>query len=135
VELALILPVLLLIVMFAVDFGRVFYAWVTVTNATRVAANYAAAYPDKPYPHAEYDALVLGETPDDSVCPVVIDTYNPTFIDGLDAGTSNHDMGDSAQVSVSCTFRILTPIIGSILSNTVTVGSQSTFPIRPGAAT
>jgi Flp pilus assembly protein TadG len=134
VELALILPVILLIVMFALDFGRAFYSWVTVTNAARVAANYAAANPNKAYPNASYSSLVQAETPDDGICPVLVNTYNPTFIDGPDAGVFDRDMGDSARVSVSCTFRILTPIVGSILTNAITVGSQATFPIRPGVA-
>lgn len=134
VELALILPVLLLVVMFALDFGRAFYSWVTVTNAARVAANYAAANPDKTYPNAAYTTLVQNETPDDAVCPVVANTFNPTYIDGPDAGTFSRDMGDSARVSVSCTFRMLTPIIGAVLTNSITIGSQTTFPIRPGVA-
>ena len=132
-EFALILPVILLIVLVAVDFGRAFYAWVTVTNATRVAANYAAGLPDDTYPSADYSALVQGETPDDSICPVVINTYNPAFIDGPDTGTFAKDVGDSAQVSVSCTFRVLTPVIGAIVGNAITIGARSTFPIRVGA--
>lgn len=131
-EFALILPVLLLILMFALDFGRVFYSWVTVTNASRVAANYAATNPDQTYPNADYTAVVQGETPDDAICPVIANTYDPTFVDGPDAGTFNRDLGDSARVSVSCNFRILTPIIGSILSNSLVVSASSTFPIRPG---
>ena len=114
------------------DFGRAFYSWVTITNATRVAANYAAANPTEAYPNGTYTALVQGETPDDSICPVVANTYNPTFIDGPDAGTSSKDQGDSARASVSCSFRILTPVIGSILSNAVTMSASSTFPIRKG---
>jgi hypothetical protein len=97
-----------------------------------VAANYAAANPNASYPNADYTALVQGETPDDAICPVVINTYTPTFIDGPDDGTSSRDLGDSARVSVSCNFRVLTPIIGAILSNSVIVGASATFPIRPG---
>ncbi|CAN5198787.1 hypothetical protein BH23CHL9_BH23CHL9_04030 [soil metagenome] len=46
VELALILPLLLLLLLGAIDFGRVFFGWVAVTNASRVGANYAATHPD-----------------------------------------------------------------------------------------
>jgi Flp pilus assembly protein TadG len=133
VELALILPVLLLIVLVAVDFGRVFYSWITVTNASRVAASYASGEANATYPNAKYTALVQAETPDDAICPVVANTYDPDYIDGPDAGTFAGDVGDSVRVSVSCTFRMLTPIIGSILSNSITVGSESTFPVRSGA--
>ena len=131
VELALILPVILLIVMFAVDFGRAFYSWVTITNATRVGANYAAANPNDAYPNAPYTALVQAEALN-AICPIT-GTFNPTFLDGSDAGTATKNLGDSARVAVSCNFRVLTPVIGSILSNTVQISASSAFPIRTGA--
>jgi hypothetical protein len=52
------------------------------------------------------------------------------FIDGPDAGTFKRDLGDSAQVAVSCSFRILTPIVGSIVGNGLNMSASSTFPIR-----
>ncbi|MEX0710418.1 MAG: TadE/TadG family type IV pilus assembly protein [Chloroflexota bacterium] len=128
-ELALVLPVLLLIVMFALDFGRAFYSWVTITNATRVGANYAASHPGDTYPNDDYTSAVQAEALN-AICPVVAGTYNPSFIDGPDAGTFNRDLGDSAQVSVSCTFKILTPVIGSIVGNGLVMSASSTFPIR-----
>ena len=42
VELALITPVLLLLLLGATDFGRVYFAHVSVTNAARNGADYAA---------------------------------------------------------------------------------------------
>ena len=42
VEFALVLPVLLLMVLTALDFGRLFPGWVVINNAARVGANYAA---------------------------------------------------------------------------------------------
>ena len=132
VELALVLPVILLLVMMALDFGRAFYSWVTITNATRVGANYAAANPSDAYPNGPYTALVQNEALN-SICPTIAGTYNPTYIDGPDTGTSNKNLGDSARVSVGCSFRILTPIIGSVLGNAVTMTASSTFPIRVGA--
>ena len=42
----IILPVLLLLVMGALDLGRVFYGWVVLNNAARVGANYAALHAD-----------------------------------------------------------------------------------------
>jgi len=47
VEFALVLPLLLVLLLMAVDFGRVYFGWVTLTNASRVGANYAAAPPDR----------------------------------------------------------------------------------------
>jgi Flp pilus assembly protein TadG len=45
VELALVLPVLLLITMGVVDFGRVFQTYVAVVNAARDGARYCALHP------------------------------------------------------------------------------------------
>jgi Flp pilus assembly protein TadG len=45
-ELAVILPVLLLLVLGAVDFGRVYFAYVSVTNGARNGAQYAALSPE-----------------------------------------------------------------------------------------
>src|SRR5205823_14873209 len=46
VEFAIILPVLALLLMLALDFGRVFFGWVALINAARIAANAAAVSPD-----------------------------------------------------------------------------------------
>ncbi|MFQ5945132.1 MAG: TadE/TadG family type IV pilus assembly protein [Anaerolineae bacterium] len=46
VELALLLPVLLLIFLGTTDFGRVYFAKVAITNAARVGARYGSLNPD-----------------------------------------------------------------------------------------
>ena len=43
-ELALVLPIVLLLVLVTVDFGRAFFGWVTLNNMARVGANYAALH-------------------------------------------------------------------------------------------
>lgn len=43
VELALVFPLLLLILLGIIDFGRVYFAYVTITNASREGARYASA--------------------------------------------------------------------------------------------
>jgi Flp pilus assembly protein TadG len=45
VELVIILPILLIILLGVIDFGRVFYAYVTITNAAREGARYGSMYP------------------------------------------------------------------------------------------
>ena len=42
VEFALLFPVFLLILVVAIDFGRVYLGWVNLQNMARIAANYAA---------------------------------------------------------------------------------------------
>lgn len=45
VELALVIPILLLLVFGAVDFGRAYYAGLEVTNAAHAGAEYGSQYP------------------------------------------------------------------------------------------
>lgn len=45
VEFALVLPVLLILVGGAVDFGRCFYTHIAVTNAARAGAEFASTHP------------------------------------------------------------------------------------------
>lgn len=47
VEFALLLPLLLIILLGVVDFGRVYFAYVSVTNAARNGAEYASASTEK----------------------------------------------------------------------------------------
>src|SRR6185437_10682149 len=42
VEFALILPVLLLLTLIAVDFGRVYLGWINLQNMARIAADFGA---------------------------------------------------------------------------------------------
>ena len=39
VEMAVMLPILLLLLLLAIDVGRVFFGWVALNNAARIAAN------------------------------------------------------------------------------------------------
>lgn len=131
-ELALVLPVILLIVMLALDFGRAFFSWVTITNASRAAANYVAINPNDAYPNATYTARLNQELTTNQICPLTGST-SPTYIDGPDANATAKDFGDSVRVSISCNFRILTPVVGSIVGNNLPMSAASTFPIRVGA--
>ena len=46
VEFALVLPLLLLVILGVMDFGRMFYTKMVLTNAAREGANYLAYYPE-----------------------------------------------------------------------------------------
>jgi Flp pilus assembly protein TadG len=55
VEFALAAPFLLILMLGVIDFGRVYFAYVSVTNSARTGADYAAANCD---PSCEADDLV-----------------------------------------------------------------------------
>src|SRR3954469_8162081 len=116
-EFALTLPVVLLLVLFGLDFGRVFLGWVTLTNAAREAANFAAMNPTAWGLHpsatvqAEYARLVAAETTGAN-CTMPNPVPVPTFPNGT-------SLGSPANVQITCQFHLITPVIGNILGNLV----------------
>jgi len=127
VEFALILPVLLLLVMMALDLGRVFLAAVTINNTARVGARFAAAYPEawSVTPdlarQADYEARIAAEWAD-------IDCDKQTPVPGPVFGGSM-TIGQPVTVTLTCTFHVLTPIISDILGNTVVLTGRAIIPI------
>jgi hypothetical protein len=118
-------------VLFGVDFGRVFLGWVTLNNAVREAANFAAinptawTSPGSPTAQAEFNRLINAES-DEINCTLPTTLPDPTF----PAGT---DLGSPAVVSITCEFSLITPLIGSILGSPLDVTAAASFPIRSGA--
>jgi hypothetical protein len=129
-EFALTVPFALLMVLFGLDFGRVFLGWVSLNNAAREAANYAAMNPDAwslPYNYAvqaEYARLVETEAANIN-CTLEDPIPDPTFA----SGTS---IGAPAAVSLTCGFHLITPFIGMITGNPIPVSASSAFPVRAG---
>ncbi len=133
VEFALVLPVLLLIVLFALDFGRAFFAWVSLNNAARVAANYAAINPKawagsgNAVQKAQYSQLI-GDDFDALSCPLADPAPPPSF----PGGTS---LGGTAEVRLTCNFGLVTPIIGDLFKGGLPISASAVFPIRTGIVT
>ena len=130
VEFALSAPVVLLMVLFGVDFGRVFLGWVTLTNAARTAANFAAINPTawgalpNSAAQAEFVNRINNET-DGINCVLPNPLPIPTFPNGS-------ALGSPAVVSLTCRFSLITPIIGNILGASIPVSVTASFPIRSG---
>lgn len=99
VELALILPVLMLLVASTLDLGRMFYSQITITNAAREGA-YEAAYNP-----ASFQA--------NSVCHA---TTNRVMCRVLSEAKGSFVVVQKADVSVACS-----PSCGKAIGNTVTV--------------
>lgn len=141
VEFALILPILVLLLVMAIDFGRVFFGWVSLTNAARIGANYAAQFPDTwetgdADNNATYERLIadnlagcdLQSRSNPSSSDVIDD---PQFSD-QNGDLDNNEAGDFALVQLSCRFDLITPLAGFIIGDQLTIGADSTFPIRAG---
>jgi hypothetical protein len=145
VELALVVPVLLLVLLLAIDLGRAFYSWVILQNAARIGANYAGlnaegweTTPDSPTIVAEYEARIQGDV-DRALCDPPGGPPPPVFTDspadsstGAQTPDTAYDIGDNVRVELTCVFHPLTPIVSAIVSTNVQLGASSEFRIRAG---
>lgn len=129
-EFALTVPMALLMVLFGLDFGRVFLGWVTLNQAAREAANYAAMNPTAwtlPYNIAvqtEYTRLVTTEATDIN-CSMPSPIPAPAFPNGT-------GIGAPVVVELHCNFSLITPLIGMLTGNPIPVSASSAFPVRSG---
>lgn len=143
VEFAIILPILALMLLLAIDFGRVFFGWVALNNATRIAANEAALDPTAwvspvdAAAQARYRQQVINDMQAINCLPLGGGTWDPAdipdpvFVDH--GGTSDpHELGDHARVSLQCGFTFLTPLVGGILGNPMAISARSEFAVRGG---
>jgi PKD repeat protein len=128
-EFALFLPVLLLLVLVALDFGRVYLGWINLQQMARVAANFAAnnamAWETAgPNPTKDRYQELLDNEARQINCDLPDDIPDPVF-----AGTS---LGAEVTVDVSCEFSLITPIISAVLGNSIMATGSQVFPIKEG---
>ncbi|MGH2445251.1 MAG: TadE/TadG family type IV pilus assembly protein [Candidatus Limnocylindria bacterium] len=129
VEFAIVLPILAVLLVMAIDFGRVFFGWVALQNATRIAADFAASHPDawpagNPDDRDRYQEVVLGDLNAINCERVPAGPIpDPTFPEGTETG-------DAAVVELDCNFPLITPLAEGILGGPVPVGASATFPIN-----
>ena len=143
VEFALILPILALLLVMAVDFGRVFFGWVGVQNAARIGANEAARNPlawknggdvDLYYARiaADMEALNCDADANDDGAIDDNDIDTPTFTSRVDTADP-HEVGDQVEVRISCDFDFITPLAGLVAgSSPLTISATATFNVFGG---
>src|SRR5262245_11362868 len=130
VEFAISAPVVFLMLLFGIDFGRVFLGWITLGNVAREAANFAALNPfawAPPYidsAQEEYDRLINAEAAGIN-CAMPETLPEPTFPGGT-------DIGSPAVVAITCRFSLITPIISNLLGDSIPVSASAAFPVRNG---
>ncbi len=142
VEFALILPVLLLLVVAALDFGRIYLGYINVQNMARIAANEAANNPQawSVAPDTDVQARYRNEILEDSTASnCVLPTTgggveiipDPIFTD-MNADGTAVGLGDKVTVQLTCYFTVATPMIANILGNQIEVTAESDFPVKAG---
>ena len=139
VETALILPILALLLVMALDFGRVFFGWIALQNAARIGADFAAQTPNA------WETMDSSGEPDrDRYVDIVerdLDAINcdlagggvipdPTFADGAGDPAKVYEDGDYAIVDLQCSFPLITPLAEAILGGPVALGAHEAFPVH-----
>jgi Flp pilus assembly protein TadG len=130
VEMALLLPVLILILMVLFDFGRAVFAFNTVSNASREGARIAivdqtvASGISVGAQEAANQATSLGLDPADTNQVAV--TY---LLPDLSGPCPDRGIGCIARVTVKYQFFPITPVIGRIFGP-FTLSSTSQIPIE-----
>ena len=140
VEFALVLPVLLLMFLIIIDFGRIYLGYINLQQMSRVAANYAAEHAkswEAPIDSAKqanqnrYQAMIGNEAalincelPEDGSGNVQVP--DPAFPGGF-------EVGDPVQIQLDCLFGVLTPVIAQVVGDEVLVSASATYPVKEGA--
>lgn len=119
VELVVVLPLLLTILFGTLDLGRAFYTYISLTNAAREAARYAAVN-DANASIAQVQGELDSAGTDISGCAPGTLTYS----------ASGGGRGNQYTVKVSCQFVLVTPFMSAIVGavgNQITISSTATF--------
>ncbi|MEO5885814.1 MAG: PKD domain-containing protein [Candidatus Limnocylindrales bacterium] len=132
VELALILPVMLLLLATASDLGRIFHSRIVIANAARAGALEAARRPTSYVPGAACSTLT-----NRIMCAVVAEStgslLNVTPADvGVvcDPSPCSEALGNVVRVTVDGDFNLITPFLGNFFGGqTIALSSTATAQI------
>ena len=150
VEFAIVVPVLLLIALGIVDFGRVFHTYVALANAAREGARFCALYPGASNAAAAGVTLkkrVAGDSPGTTVTATSelggrIPQADLTVTAWLAATATlpkttpaqtcpDATEGREVTVQVVTPFKPITPFIGGIVGNPIQVRGWATMVVWP----
>ena len=133
VELAITIPILITILLIAVDVGRVYLGWVSLSNVARIGANFAAQNPvawqgsGDATVKSRYQTLMKKDAAGID-CTLPSTLPSPAF--------SGTDLGSQVTVSLNCSFSLVTPFLSSIIGDGaghLNVASEAVFTLRSGS--
>lgn len=142
VETAILLPILLILLLGAIDFGRAFFGWVNLHQAARIGANFASTHPGTPTDpddQADLVALVEADIAGLNCDPDADASDDFTFTDLTLAYTTSGgataptpELGDYATLTIECEFTLVTPLATALFGGPIDMEATSTFPVREG---
>ncbi len=132
VEFALVLPILALLTVIAVDFGRVFFSYIQITNAAREAAAFGAVTPaltTEIENAALREANVQGQG-GESPIQVSTECRNTSgIIIACAAAPGGAGPGNTLTVKVAEEFSFITPLVNDILNNNFVMRVSATSTV------
>lgn len=132
-EFVLVLPILLFLLVFAIDFGRVFFGWVGLHNVARIGANYGGMYAEEADWSNPSDPHVQAYLAQIEADAAAINCTLPPDADRLPSFPDGTEVGQKAVVSLTCQFQMMTPLLAPLFGGMeVPLGAEATFPIRSG---
>ena len=134
VEFALVLPILTLITVMAIDFGRVYFSYIQIHNAAREAANYAASSPTdslniRAAALRETDAQAQSGESAIQIPPPVCKDSAGTIISCTLAKENGSGPGNTVTVKVVEDFSFLTPLANGFFNNNFLMSAASTSTV------
>jgi Flp pilus assembly protein TadG len=147
VEFALVIPVMLLMLAIAIDFGRLFFSYIEITNAAREGAAFGTHAPSN---LTQIQAMAAQETSTQSqggehaitVSTTCKDSGGTVLASCALAVGGAAGAGNTITVNVDEPFTFFTPLIGAIVPNlhlttattaVVTDYASSSGPVQPGS--
>ena len=119
VELALILPIIILILFGILEFGRIFYSYIVITNAAREGARVGAV--------GSPDSVIIERIREAAPLPYA---ESKLAITRLEPHEDARTPGIPLTVEVAYDVDLVTPILEDILPNPITLKSRVTMRLE-----
>jgi PKD repeat protein len=137
VEFALIVPVLLFLLVIAIDFGRLFFSYIQINNAAREGAAYGARLPSDlvtitSRARQETNAQAQGGENPISVTTSCADQSGTALACSLATGGAG--AGNRITVNVNEPFTFLTPLIGGFFGGNLPMNASATSVVTDYAS-
>lgn len=120
VEIAIILPLLILLLMATIEFGRIFFTYLSVTGAAREAARSTVISTQK-------DDATIRQRVEDAASWL---TARDLTVEISPASENSRTSGVPLTITVSYPVALYTPLLSQIMPNPFTVTAQTTMRIE-----
>lgn len=117
VEFALVLPVLLLLLMGIIEFGRIISCYMIINNLAREGARFAAVGKSD----SQINDILLDERATLDADRIQVQ-FSPTYADRV--------KGEPLKVTINYTVDLITPLIPEILPNPLPISSECTMRLE-----